>query len=174
MGNKTAASRQQPGAAVAGLNRPRKSMTQLLRFSGPVAPDSAIESWMKERPGELGMIAKRWFEVMRKCGSEVRELLHDGHPTACVEDAGFAYVNAFRTHVNVGFFRGDQITDPSGLLEGTGKFMRHVKIGPGAPVDAIALTKLIETAYVDMMERVRLEKESGQASSPTAGRSRRS
>ena len=132
-------------------------MTQLLRFPGSAVRDPAIDAWMKEHAGELGVIAKRWFEVMRKCGADVRELLHDGHPTACVTDAAFAYVNAFRAHVNVGFFRGAEIVDPTGLLEGTGKFMRHVKLRPGADFDAVALSKLIETAYADMKERVRLE-----------------
>ena len=94
---------------------------------------------------------------MRACGDDVRELLHDGHPTACVGDAAFAYVNAFKAHVNVGFFHGTEIADPDGLLEGTGTFMRHVKLAPGRNVDARALTTLIETAYADMKERVELE-----------------
>jgi hypothetical protein len=99
-------------------------------------------------------MARRWFEVMRGCGDDVRELLHDGHPTACVGDAAFGYVNAFTAHVNVGFFRGAEIADPAGLLEGTGKYMRHVKLGPGRPVDATALRQLIETAYTDMKQRL--------------------
>jgi hypothetical protein len=132
-------------------------MTQLLRFTGSVVRDPAIDAWMKEHAGELGSIARRWFEVMRKCGDDVREVLHDGHPTACVADAAFAYVNSFRAHVNVGFFRGAEIADPSGLLEGTGKFMRHVKLGPGRDVDAEALSKLIGIAYADMKNRVHSE-----------------
>ncbi len=80
---------------------------------------------MREHSDELGAIAQRWFEAMRESGDDVRELLHDGHPTACVGDAAFAYVNAFKAHVNVGFFRGAEIADPERLLEGTGKFMRH-------------------------------------------------
>ncbi len=112
---------------------------------------------MRERPGELRAIAQRWFEVMRSCGDDVRELLHDGHPTACVGDAAFAYVNAFRAHLNVGFFRGAEIADLQGLLEGTGKFMRHVKLGPERDVDATALLKLIETAYADMRRRLKSE-----------------
>ena len=95
-----------------------------------------------------------WFEVMRKCGSDVRELLHDGHPTACVNDAAFAYVNAFKAHVNVGFFRGAELADPEGLLEGTGRLMRHVKLKPGRDVDASALRRLIDTAYIDMRGRL--------------------
>jgi hypothetical protein len=90
---------------------------------------------------------------MRDCGDDVRELLHDGHPTACVLDAAFAYVNVFTAHVNVGFFRGAEIDDPAGLLEGTGKFMRHVKLSPERAVDAAALAALIETAYSDMKRR---------------------
>ena len=129
-------------------------MSPLLRFPGSVKRDPAIEIWMREHPGELGTIAQRWFEVMRDCGDDVRELLHDGHPTACVNDAAFAYVNAFKTHVNVGFFRGAEIADPEGLLEGTGKFMRHVKLKPGSDVDASSLKRLIATAYTDMRERL--------------------
>ena len=132
-------------------------MSELFRFSSSVERDPAIEVWMEEHAGELGAIARRWFEVMRGCGADVRELLHDGHPTACVGDAAFAYVNAFKAHVNVGFFRGAEIADPKGLLVGTGKFMRHVKLSPEADVDTAALMKLIETAYADMKRRLKTE-----------------
>ena len=133
------------------------AMTQLLRFPGSVKRDPAIEVWMREHPGDLGAIAQRWFNVMRDCGDDVRELLHDGHPTACVGDAAFGYVNAFKAHVNVGFFRGADIADPESLLEGTGKFMRHVKLRPEQDVDGMALMKLIEAAYSDMRLRVSAE-----------------
>lgn len=130
-------------------------MSRLMLFPGAVARDPAVEVWMREHSGALGSIARRWFEVMRNCGDDVRELLHDGHPTACVEDSAFAYVNAFTAHVNVGFFLGAQLADPNGLLEGTGKFMRHVKLRPGYAVDAAALGKLVESAYTDMKERLK-------------------
>ena len=131
--------------------------TQLLRFDGGVKRDPAIEAWIKARPGELGVIAQHWFEVMRNCGDDVRELLHDGHPTACVGDAAFGYVNTFKDHVNVGFFRGAEMPDPDSVLEGTGKFMRHVKLAPGRHFNAAALRNLIDTAHVDMKERVQGE-----------------
>ena len=132
-------------------------MRRLLRFSAAVERDPAIAIWIDEHADELGAIARRWFEVMRSCGDDVRELLHDGHPTACVGDAAFAYVNAFKAHVNVGFFCGSEIDDPKGLLEGTGKFMRHVKLSPEREVDAAALRKLIQTAYGDMRECLKAE-----------------
>ena len=126
----------------------------LFLFSTAVKRDPAIDEWMRDEPDELGEIAKAWFDVMRDCGGDVRELLHDGHPTACVGDAAFAYVDAFKEHVNVGFYRGADLPDPARLLEGSGKMMRHVKIGPGKPVNETALIALIEAAYADMKARV--------------------
>lgn len=131
-------------------------MSQLFRFPSASKRDSEIEVWMNDHSGELGLIARRWFEVMRACGNDVRELLHDGHPTACVDDAAFGYVNAFKAHVNVGFFRGAELADPENLLEGTGKLMRHVKLKSDHDVDATALTTLIQTAYADMKARLKL------------------
>jgi hypothetical protein len=131
---------------------------EVLRFPSSVKRDPAIEAWMHEHAGELGTIAKRWFEVMRGCGDDVLELLHDGQPTACVGDAAFAYVDAFTAHVNVGFFRGAEIADPKGLLEGTGRFMRHVKLRPQSNVDDAALMKLIDTAYADMKGRLKAKR----------------
>jgi hypothetical protein len=133
------------------------AMSPLFRFPNSLKRDPAIEVWLRDHSGVLGAIARHWFGVMRDCGDDVRELLHDGHPTACVGDAAFGYVNAFTAHVNVGFFRGAEIADPERLLEGTGKFMRHVKLRPESDVDATALIKLIETAYTDMKGRLKAE-----------------
>jgi len=128
--------------------------TDLLRFNGTVQRDPAIHAWMKEHQGELGAIAHQWFEIMRRCGDEVREILHDGCPVACLGDAPFGYVNVFTSHVNVGFFHGAALPDPARLLQGTGKFMRRVKLKPGAVTDAASLHRLIEAAYSDIKARV--------------------
>jgi len=123
---------------------------ELLRFNGAVERDPAINVWMKAHSGELGAIAVEWFEVMRKCGDEVRELFHDGCPVACLGDAPFGYVNVFTSHVNVGFFRGAALPDPACLLQGSGKFMRHVKLRPETATNTAALRRLIDTAYSDI------------------------
>jgi hypothetical protein len=127
---------------------------EILRFNGAVRCDPAIDTWLKEHTGELGAIARHWFQLMRECGDEVRELLHDGFPVACLGDAPFGYVNVFTSHVNIGFFHGAALPDPARLLQGTGKFMRHVKLKPETPANAEALSRLIETAYADIKSRV--------------------
>ena len=136
-------------------------MNQIFRLPSSIRRDPAIDAWMKEHSGELGALAQHWFTVMRARGDDVREVLHDGHPTACLADAAFAYVNAFTAHVNVGFFRGAELADPKQLLEGTGKYMRHVKLRPESDVDATALIELVDLAYTDMLGRLEAESLSG-------------
>ena len=128
--------------------------TDIFRLNGTIQHDPAIDAWMKNNSGDLGAIARQWFEVMRNCGDEVREVLHDGCPTACLGDAPFACVNVFTAHVNVGFFQGAALPDPARLLEGNGKRMRHVKLRLGAATDSASLRKLIEAAYADIKSRV--------------------
>ena len=136
---------------------PNREVTvpRLFLLAGAVKRDPAVDAWIDDQPEELGAIARYWFHVIRNCGDDVRELIHDDAPTACVADAAFAYVDAFTAHVNVGFFGGAELADPSGLLEGTGKFMRHVKLKPGQDIDRRALILLIESAYADIKRRTR-------------------
>lgn len=126
----------------------------LLRFDGTRERDPAVEAWLTRHEGALGAIARRWFEEMRKCGDEVRELVHDGCPVACLGDAPFGYVNVFTSHANVGFFHGAALRDPGHLLEGSGRYMRHVKLRPETEIDDAALSRLIESAWEDIRARV--------------------
>lgn len=129
-------------------------MTSLMRFPSAVSRDPAVDMWFDAGADGLRLMARPWFERMRACGPDVRELMHDHCPTACVEDAAFAYVNAFSAHVNVGFFAGAFLPDPAGLLQGAGKRMRHVKLRWGEPADEAALEALIAAAHADMRRRV--------------------
>jgi hypothetical protein len=126
----------------------------MLRFPSAAKHDPAIDRWLRAQRDDLRPFVEAWFARMRRCGSDVRELMHDGYPTACVDDAPFGYVGAFRAHVNVGFFFGALLEDPARLLEGTGKRMRHAKLRPGRDVDAMALGNLVDAAYADIRARL--------------------
>jgi hypothetical protein len=129
-------------------------MDGLLWLAGAVKHDRAIDDWLKQQAPDLGAIAQKCFAHMRECGDDVRELMHDGCPVACVEDVPFGYVNVFTAHVNVGFFQGADLEDPAGLLQGTGRRMRHVKVKPDSEVSIAALTALIDDAYADIKSRL--------------------
>ena len=126
------------------------------RLPGGVRRDAAVDAWLLQRPGELAPIALGWFETLRECGDDVRELLYDGCPVACVGDAPFAYVNAFTSHVNVGFFHGATLPDPAGVLQGSGKFMRHVTLRPDVAANRDAIRTLIAVAYCDIKVRLQI------------------
>jgi hypothetical protein len=144
---------------------PKKSVSRFLRFNGAVRHQPLIDTWFDARSAELGGIARMWFEEMRRCGEDVTELLHDGHPTACVSDAAFGYVNVFTSHVNIGFFHGASLVDSAGLLQGSGRFMRHVKANPGNLPDTESMRKLVRAAYADIKRRLAIElRESTEAS----------
>jgi len=130
---------------------------ETFRLSGAARRDPAVDAWLTSGPAELKSIAHTWFTRLRGCGADVRELIHDGCPVACVHDAAFAYVNVFKRHVNVGFFHGAALEDPAGLLEGSGKRMRHAKIEPARELDAAALADLIDAAYADVKARLAAE-----------------
>jgi hypothetical protein len=132
-------------------------MSSFLRFDGAIKRQPQIDAWLDARNPELGGIARAWFEEMRKCGEDVTELLHDGHPTACVADAAFGYVNVFTSHVNIGFFHGASLSDPARVLQGSGRFMRHVKARPESLPDEAALKALIRAAYVDIKKKLAAE-----------------
>ena len=129
-------------------------MNDILRFNGAVRHDPRIEAWFAGVTDPHRLMTRPWFERMRDCGVDVRELLHDGCPVACVGDAPFGDVNAFKAHASVGFFHGAALADPAGLLEGAGKRMRHVKLRPGKELDEDALGALIAAAYADIRRRL--------------------
>jgi hypothetical protein len=129
-------------------------VSTFLTFNGAARHDPQIDEWFDTRRQDLAAIARLWFAEMRSCGDDVAELLHDGHPTACVADAAFGYVNLFTSHVNIGFFHGASLADPARLLQGAGKFMRHVKAKPGALPESVPLKALIRAAYADVKERL--------------------
>lgn len=125
----------------------------LFRLPSAVRRDPRVEAWFDDITDPFRMMVRPWFERMRSCGPDVRELVHDGGPVACVGDAAFGYVNAFSGHASVGFFNAAALPDPAGLLEGTGKRMRHVKLRPGGEPDE-ALNGLITPAYKDVRRRL--------------------
>ncbi|HPE47694.1 MAG TPA: DUF1801 domain-containing protein [Hyphomonas sp.] len=126
----------------------------LFLLNGAVRRDPAVEDWFSGLTDPHRLMVRPWFERMRACGPDVRELIHDGCPVACVGDAAFGYVNAFRAHANVGFYNGADLPDPADLLEGSGKRMRHVKLRPGVALDEAALEALIAASYLDIRRQL--------------------
>ncbi|HEY1198939.1 MAG TPA: DUF1801 domain-containing protein [Thermoplasmata archaeon] len=83
--------------------------------------------------------------VVRDVAPRLRTQMRWGLPWFVGEDLVLV-VAAFTRHVDVKFWRGSSLSDPGGLLEGTGKNLRHVKLRTVAEARAPALASLIREA----------------------------
>lgn len=100
---------------------------------------------------------------IKEVASRLRDIIIELHPdTVEVPRAGehtityglgpkkmseaYVYLAPQRDYVNLGFFYGMALPDPKGLLEGSGKAMRHVKVKTVAAAERPALSLLIEAA----------------------------
>ncbi|MCW3489727.1 DUF1801 domain-containing protein [Dethiobacter alkaliphilus] len=80
----------------------------------------ALDGWKLEA-------ARKLDQLVLEVAPEAQRVMKWKQPT--YEDHGLlCYFVAFKNHINFGFFRGTEIEDPNGLLEGSGDKMRHVKI----------------------------------------------
>lgn len=66
----------------------------------------------------------------------------------CYSNAGgmFCYLHSTKSYATLGFRNGAVLVDPDGLLEGTGKDMRHIKFKPGLSPDHPAVRALVKRA----------------------------
>ena len=128
-------------------------MRPLFLLKGAERRHPDVQAWfVADAP--LVRLARQAFDLFPPLGDDVLQVMHDGQPTLCVGDAAFAYVAAFTAHVNVGFFHGAALDDPLDLLEGSGRFMRHVKLRQGGVVPPEALSALARAAYTDVRARI--------------------
>ncbi len=113
----------------------------------PKSRNKEIDAYIEALPAEQRPVVAR-----------LRELIHEAAP-GCLEafkwsrpifgnGKDFAYLKANKNHVNLGFNKGSELEDPEGLLEGTGKGMRHVKVKDINDIPEEALFRLIREAAV--------------------------
>ena len=129
-------------------------MEELFRYTDKDFQDLTMEDWLSDKATALQPIAVKWFNEIKSCGDDVQGIFHDGYPQGCVSKTPFAYVNIFKAHVNVGFFYGAYLPDRQGLLEGSGKRMRHIKLKPEASHDDAEIKTLIKDSYLDIKRRL--------------------
>jgi hypothetical protein len=88
--------------------------------------------------------------------SSVRQIVREAAPNAdeaikwaqpvYSSNGPFAYIKAFKNSVNFGFWRGVDLKDPKGLLQGSGDKMRHIKLTSTDDIDAGAFSDFINQA----------------------------
>ena len=121
----------------------------------PTANLGAFEDLVQIAKEPLRPIMARLRAVILEVHPEACESVRLGHraatyglgPKKMVE--GYAYILPCSAWVNLGFFRGTALADRGGLLGGTGKRMRHVRIRSINDAGTPAVRELIEEALAE-------------------------
>ncbi len=124
----------------------RKSAFPYVRYKGTVPRDPRIDAYARSVPGPMGTTIARLTALVRRTVPSHDEALVHGSPWFCIGGMPFCYLVGHSKHVNLGFCDGVALPDPEGLLEGTGKTMRHVKVHPEKGAPPTALSQLIASS----------------------------
>lgn len=108
-------------------------------------PDPAVESYVESAESDIRPILDSLLALVRETLPDAEESVKWGRPVFTLE-RDVCYVAKARAHDSLGFYEGAEIDDPRGLLQGSGKKLRHVKVEVGAPVPEDELRKLLEGA----------------------------
>ena len=99
---------------------------------------ASLSGWQAEAAAQLR-------DVVREAAPDAEEAIKWSQPVYS-HNGPFCYFKAFKKHINFGFWRGAQMSDPSSLLQGTGGKMRHVKITSLDDIQPDVFKTLVRTA----------------------------
>ena len=109
-------------------------------------PDPACQSWIEEQPAEH----QTWLAALRQqivaTVPETEESFKWSRPCYAIGGTLFCYLAAAKNYVTIGFHRGAELPDPDGMLEGTGKGMRHLKVRSESDASSKVVRELIHDA----------------------------
>ncbi len=98
---------------------------------------------------EVRALTQRLRDLMRETAPEAEETPQKGWKTLSYRTGRgiFAFIAPHKAHVDLGFYEGADLPDPEGVLEGTGKKLRHVKIRSDVDIRPDAFAALIRAAW---------------------------
>ncbi len=99
---------------------------------------TSLDDWQAE-------IVTALREQVKKAVPDAKEAFKWAQPVYEV-NGPFCYIKAFSKYVNFGFWRGIDLDDPQGLLEGAGDKMRHVKLTSVKDIRENAFQDYLRTA----------------------------
>jgi hypothetical protein len=117
----------------------------------------SIEDYVKDQAKDKSVIVKELVSIVENAGSGGEKGIKWSQPVFWDDNGPYCFIKAHKEHVNIGFWRGADMKDPKGLLEGTGAKMRHIKIKSTNDIDKKAITDFVK-------QGLKLNKELGDPS----------
>ncbi len=120
----------------------------------------------KAKLGSFEDLLKDSKSEVKTLAQKLRELVFEDYPAACEvvrlgdgaasygigpkkNSESHVYIMPKQEYVNLGFFYGNNLSDPENLLEGTGKMMRHIKVHSIKDIENPALRTLMLEALLE-------------------------
>jgi len=104
-----------------------------------------VDGYIANLDEPLAAIVSKLRQIVLMTAPGVYETIKWSQPVY-ESDGPFVYIRAYTNHVDLGFWRGIDIRDPRGLLQGRGEKMRHLKFTSTAEIDASAISEFIVQA----------------------------
>lgn len=143
----------------------------------PTVEGKEARVWIDEyikKAGSLSGVAKALRALVKKTVAGCQEYVNPWKIPSFDLNGPLCFYMVAKEHVVFGFMRGAMLRDPEKLLEGTGKYLRHVKLRSVADVRRAGVRSLLEQAAdLNRKEPVTGTKVQMKKSSAAAGRSSR-
>jgi len=116
----------------------------------PVHPD--FQALLDHKSGALIELYLDVRSFLLDIHPEANELLYHTHALTSVYSLsekmshGYCHVPIYSEHLNLGFNRGAILSDPDGLLQGTGKWIRHIPVREPSDYRTEKVRTLVEAA----------------------------
>src|SRR5213594_3721780 len=109
-------------------------------------PYATFDEYLAHQTPRNQAIIRELRTMVKRVAPQLQEEVKWGNGCWVSEKENVAFVYSGTGHVQFGFFGGSALKDPKGLLEGTGKYVRHIKIRDPAAIDRRALASLLRQA----------------------------
>lgn len=111
-----------------------------------VRKGETIEHWIARAPDAQGRLLTRLRKLINKTCPNLEERVRWAHPSWGVEKTDLFSISWHAGHVNLHLWQGAHLLDPEGIVEGTGKNLRHVKLRLQEEPDEGALRELLRAS----------------------------
>ncbi len=111
-----------------------------------------LDQYLSKYDGKIGSLARDLRNMILEQVPDMDEVIK--WKNLFYEKKGFVCaIVIHKDHVNLQFARGTEIDDPEGILEGTGKKIRHVKINNNKEINSDKLKNMvIEAVNLNMTD----------------------
>ena len=103
-------------------------------------------AWAADRPAKLKPVARALRALVKKRAPSLTETVKWGNGAWIGEEWPVLFLHGKDDHLQFGFFSGSELDDPAELLEGSGKYVKHIKVYTLADIREAAFARLIRQA----------------------------